>query len=266
MFCKNCGKEIGNNDVFCQHCGAEVNPSEVEANSNVTVSSAEGKKKGKFKIVIGVVVVVVIAIAALFILGNDEPQDIEIEAGDLAVVMNTDDEKQYYEDTLYVHGLLYRHPVDEGVYVLLQNENDENGVIFNYASVDEMLGDGSEVIVTGTLGYKEDNPSLTVLMATDIQVLNQEDRVYNVGTISELRGSSTEYVGKKVAVVGIVEMDIYDGGCWMWETSSDDSINLYGDIWEYPFETVAEWGAVTVIGTYGLDDYGGYITVEEVVE
>lgn len=93
MFCKNCGKEMKNEDAFCRECGAkaesndtaQANPIDAGAFQTAVASSGDTvavKKKSKVKwIVIGVFVVSIIIVIACAVGGSSDVIESNSETG-----------------------------------------------------------------------------------------------------------------------------------------------------------------------------------------
>lgn len=264
MYCENCGKEVLENERFCSSCGHKLitEAEDLADNNQKTTKAFKGKK---IKWVIGIVIAIIVVCIAFSAAGGGS-EEYEFEADELAEIINNDDAEQYYEKELHVHGVLYRHPAEEGLYALCKDTNDENGVLFTSESLDEELGDGSEMMVTGYLGTSAGAPSMTVLMDTEIEVVKKEERVYSVGIIEDLLDDSGRYIGKKVCVVGCV------GGVgdsiWMNDYSLDDgpAIRLTGEILNIPYDAVEDWESAIVTGTVKQYSTGEVVLEVESVE
>lgn len=264
MYCENCGKEILANERFCSNCGHKLIAEVGNSNDN-NQGTIKTFKRNKIKWIIGALIaVIVICIVFGVVVGGSK--EYEFEADELTAIINNNEAEQYYEDVLHVHGILYRHPTEEGLYALCKDGDYENGVLFTSESLDEELGDGSEVIVTGFLGTSERAPSMTVLIDTEIAVVKKAERVYPVGAIEDLLDDSGKYIDKKVCVVGCV------GGVgdsvWMNDYSLDDgpAIRLTGKIFNIPYDAVADWESAIVTGTVKQYNSGEVVLEVESVE
>lgn len=264
MFCEKCGKEVLKNERYCTNCGYKI-ITELEGANNNNQKIAEPLKKKKIKWIIGIIVAVIVICIAFGVTGGGT-EEYDFEANELAEVINSGEAEEYYEAVLHVHGILYRHPTEEGLYVLCKDADDENGIFFTSESLDEELGDGSEMIVTGYLGTSEKAPSMTVLIDTEIKVVKKAERVYSVGCIEDLLNDSDKYIGKKVCAVGCV------GGVgdsiWMNDYSLDDgpAIRLTGEILNIPYDAVEDWESAIVIGTVKQYSSGEVVLEVESVE
>lgn len=218
MKCRKCGAEMLDNDVYCGNCGSKLvddsqaaKPAiEMEPEGNKGEVRKKSKKKKVIKIIVGVVIVVFAALAILAYMGS-QPRDINMEAGELGKILYTDEEEQYYEDNMHIHGYFIRNTNADGKedYCLVDNVDDlENseGVIFTFdEGVNPELGNGSELIVNGKIGSIKDAPSTRVLMAESIEVVKKEERTYIFDSVAELLDVKKKYVDKKVSVYGIVD-------------------------------------------------------------
>lgn len=167
------------------------------------------RKKKIIFIILGVIVAAAILFVGICIFS--QPEDIDIEANKLGEILYTEEEEQYYEDLLHVHGYLVRDTDIDGVerYLLVSDlDNIENGdgIIFSYKDgVDKELGDYSELIVTGTIGHPKDAPSLRVLIAESIKVIKKTDRIYQIDSVKALLDFKDDLLDHKVIISGLVD-------------------------------------------------------------
>jgi len=63
MFCKNCGKEIKEDDVFCENCGAKVSKPLKTNDKNIT----KGRKINAWSIFIGIILIIFIGFVLFFV-------------------------------------------------------------------------------------------------------------------------------------------------------------------------------------------------------
>lgn len=251
MYCINCGSEIKDSDIFCAECGCRTNNSPIE---QVNVSAKKIKKKG---FLIGsAILVIVIGVVWMFAIGGTD--EFDLNAGELAQIMNTDEEEQYYDDILHVQGLVYSHPTEEDLYALVENEYDEEGVVFQYDSMPEDIGDGSEVIITGTLGYGKSSPSVTILLGEEIEVVNKVEPIYDIESVEDLYGAK-EYLNKKVCVTGFVNYDDINGPLVMYGNYSQIEVPLINTT----VDDLPEFEYLTVVGTVDTDEYGAIVIYVE---
>lgn len=264
MFCENCGKEVLENEKFCSNCGYKIITEIEEANNN-NQNVAKPLKKKKIKWIIGIVITVIIICIAFSVAGG-EPEEYEFEADELAEILNNGEADQYYGKELHVHGLFYRHPDDVRLYMLYGENTEAQEVLFTNKYVDEELGDGSEVIVTGFLGTSENWPSFTILTDAEIEVVKKAERIYSVGTVDELLDESDKYIGKKISVVGSVE-GIGDS-VWLrcYYTENNTQIRLAGDILNISYDSVENWNDALVTGVLNWDGDGEVVLEVESVE
>ena len=159
MKCKKCGAEIEAGDAFCGNCGEKAdteNTSSVEAGTYdevEIVDNTEKKPKKKIKLIIGIAIAAIVVIAAVALFAS-QPDEMDIEAGELAEVLLSEDEdaiKDYEGVTLHVHGYLNRDS-DKDYYLLYTNAKDDVGVMFTSKEpLDEEVGNESELVVTGEI-------------------------------------------------------------------------------------------------------------------
>lgn len=225
MKCEKCGHKVNNEDMYCQNCGNEIKKSEIhetEINANNVDKQANEKQvqfkkeektkdkqsKKKTKIIVGTIigfVIALIAIIAIFFM----PKDVEIEANELARLINSGEEDKYQADNLYVHGYLVRDTrenvtnEDKGYYTLVSDiENWENStdiLVFIYEKeLDDNLGTGSEVVIHGQL-RDSDTDSVGMLIAENIEIKRQVDPIY---TLDFEQLENTDYIDKQVKITG----------------------------------------------------------------
>ena len=64
MFCRNCGKEIKEQEKFCPYCGSKVDERVNEEKQSEMPKNNEKKKSVGKKAVVGIVILVVIVVGA----------------------------------------------------------------------------------------------------------------------------------------------------------------------------------------------------------
>ena len=124
MFCENCGKEIGDNDVFCPNCGKAIKEKKIMQEEKILTESdvksenpntePKKKKSGKAIVVLGIVaiVIVVIILAMKMFGGNSKAKEIVEKLKDSTMVSKTENGYEfaygdiwtlcYTEETMYV--------------------------------------------------------------------------------------------------------------------------------------------------------------------
>lgn len=232
IVCPNCGNELSEGDQFCDSCGAKQNDEDGEsaessdAVSNEAVSASNNlapavnatpkKKKG---IIIGAAIGVVAIVAVIVGIFLSQPSEYDFEAADLAALIYEDAEGTYnkYEGkTLNVHGYLYTvDERDDGSLYSDKNGNVEEMdidqvVLFSKSDAIKAdlsdVGNGSEIIVTGTLKSSGDDFELLTLESESVQIIKAEEKTYIVDSIQELLDNPENYMGKTVTVSGAVEV------------------------------------------------------------
>jgi len=266
MHCKKCGCELQQEDVFCAECGTKVEAIEVNSEPESKVSS----KKSPVKIIVAAVAIVIVAVAGILFMG-DKPEDINLEAKDLGAIIYTDEKEQYYQDNLHVHGYLINDPTNPDRYALYSSdpEDSEDGVVFVFGegvenTIGDSLGNGSELIVAGTLGHYSDSPSAAMLLAKSVEVVNKVEPIYNVGTVDELLANSGTYMNKMVCVVG--QLDGVSDSAWIWDTEQQNPVRLEGVTGDVLANNNIDWFSATVTGRFVLNDYGEMVIEVEKVE
>lgn len=269
MICKKCGNEILEGDLFCGNCGEKVEQGESSSVSSTSAEMSGTEKKSPVKlIIVGVVAIVLIAVGIIFL--GDKPEDIDMEAKALGEIIYTEEAEEYYEDNLHVHGYLVNDPTQEGRYALYsESPEDLESVVFIFAdgvenTIGESLGNGSELIVTGTLGYYSDAPSAAMLLAKDVEVINKVEPVYNVGSVDELLANRQEYKGKRVCIVGPI--DGVADSAWIWNFDQTKLVRLNGMTGSVAFDAVEDWSAAIVTGLFTVNEYGEDVINVETVE
>ena len=274
MKCKKCGTEIEAGDVFCGNCGEKIDiedTSSVEAGTYDGVETVEDKKdkpKRKTKLVIGIAITaaVVIALVAFFAL---QPKEMDIEAGELAKILLSEDEdviKEYEGVTLHVHGYLNRDS-DKDYYILYTNAKDDIGVMFTSKEpVDEEVGNESELVVTGKIAPMGEGSSLWILEAESIDIKKKAERIYDVESVSKLLKNSEKYLNKKVFVTGAVmvagsdDVTMVDVG----HEDKDKYIRLTGLSETKTAKVGSKYGMYMVIGTYYMEGSAPAVAVEKI--
>ena len=269
MKCKNCGKELNDNDIYCTSCGAKVD--------NLQIPSNNHKKEKKIiklcGIIVLIVVVVVLIIAGIMFL--TKPKDIEIEANDLADLIAEKQADKYYSDNLYVRGYLYRDPSktanEEGYFILVSDLNDVNDsgltdqmILFSYdKGLDEDLGTGSEITVQGNLRKDSDGNATQILIGEKIIVHKKVKFVKSFGSTTELIEQSENYLNKKVTVLG--KLFITNSfGAYISDEKLVDSIWLYKISNSELFETQQRGDWCIVTGKLIIDGSNLAIEVDSV--
>ncbi len=124
MFCENCGKEIGNNDVFCPNCGKAIKEKKIMQEEKILTESdvksenpntePKKKKSGKAIVVLGIVaIVIIVSIFAMKMFGgNSKAKEIVEKLKDSTMVSKTENGYEfaygdiwtlcYTEETMYV--------------------------------------------------------------------------------------------------------------------------------------------------------------------
>lgn len=274
MKCKKCGTEIEAGDVFCGNCGEKIDvedTSSVEAGTYDGVGTVDDKKdkpKRKTKLVIGIAIAaaVVIALVAFFAL---QPKEMDIEAGELAKILLSEDEdaiKEYEGVTLHVHGYLNRDS-NKDYYTLYTNAKDDTGVMFtSKESVDEEIGNESELVVTGRIAPMEEGSSLWILEAESIDIKKKAERIYDVESVSKLLKNSEKYLNKKVFVTGAVmvagsdDVTMVDVG----HEDEDKYVRLTGLSGAKTAKVGSKYGMYMVTGTYYMEGSAPAVDVEKI--
>lgn len=247
MKCIKCGAEISGNDIYCGNCGEKL-----AQEKNPQTTEKKPQKKKMFRIAVCAVILVIAAAAGILFFG--QPEEIELEAKDLGTIDDQETKDRYAGDILYVHGYLARS-LDDSYYVLYSDADSEEGIAFKVESgLDEELGDGSELIVKGTLGNEEDTPSLTFLFAEEIQVIEKVEPVYAVGFVEDLLADVLSYDNKKVSVMGM--LDQASGTCMLWDSYEENVVLLAGVTREEANAWVEDWSFCNVIGIFRLSSDG----------
>lgn len=245
MKCKKCGYEISENDRFCENCGAQIIKEELNQKTEEPMSKQNtkevnvGKKKKSIMKKVFAAVAVVTVILIMSVIYVVYPNDIKMEAEELAALLNnedTEDTAQYYFDNLYIHGYIVRRQNssdEEGYYALTSDINNLDNmdavIIFSYdKEIDSDLGTGSEVTIQGRLVDEgdEDIP-LEILHVENIEVHNKVEPVHIFTSTTDLIEESVEYLNKKVQVLGKLVITNMSGA-YITNERLVDSIWLYG--------------------------------------
>lgn len=250
MNCRKCGCELQENDMFCAECGEKAEPVDVEKPeeecSNVSKNEklpVASNKKTKVTVAVVIVVAIIAAGLAIFL-----PKTVEMEAGELGQIIYTDEIEGYYQDTLVVHGYLLR----DGDRTALYTDIDEEGVVFVYEEgLDESLGDGSELIVMGSIGYKKDAPSANLLLADSVEVVKATERTYHINSVADLLTSADEYFDREIIVTGIVNCSQETNYDLRDDADSNKVITLAVDLKDQ-----------SALQTYGLYNITGELSLE----
>ena len=124
MFCENCGKEIGDNDVFCPNCGKAIKEKKIMQEEKILTESdvksenpntePKKKKSGKAIVVLGIVaIVIIVSIFAMKMFGgHSKAKEIVEKLKDSTMVSKTENGYEfaygdiwtlcYTEETMYV--------------------------------------------------------------------------------------------------------------------------------------------------------------------
>ena len=124
MFCENCGKEIGDNDVFCPNCGKAIKEKKIMQEEKILTESdvksenpntePKKKKSGKAIVVLGIVaIVIIVSVFAMKMFGgNSKAKEIVEKLKDSTMVSKTENGYEfaygdiwtlcYTEETMYV--------------------------------------------------------------------------------------------------------------------------------------------------------------------
>jgi len=124
VFCENCGKEIGDNDVFCPNCGKAIKEKKIMQEEKILTESdvksenpntePKKKKSGKAIVVLGIVaIVIIVSIFAMKMFGgNSKAKEIVEKLKDSTMVSKTENGYEfaygdiwtlcYTEETMYV--------------------------------------------------------------------------------------------------------------------------------------------------------------------
>lgn len=273
MKCKKCGAEIEAGDAFCGNCGEKAdteNTSSVEAGTYdevETVDNTEKKPKKKTKLIIGIAIAAIVVIAAVALFAS-QPDEMDIEAGELAEVLLSEDEdaiKDYEGVTLHVHGYLNRDS-DKDYYLLYTNAKDDVGVMFTSKEpLDEEVGNESELVVTGEIVPMEEGSSLWVLEAETIDVRKQAERIYSVESVSRLLKNSEKYLNKKVMLSGAVLVAGSDAAMVdVGHEYEDKYVRLIGLSETKTAKVGSKYGMYMVTGTYYMEGSDPAVDVEKI--
>lgn len=151
MYCKNCGKEVFDSDVFCAECGAQVG--EISANEEKNIQEEELNNNKKRRLIIGTIaaiVVVAVALILIFTMGNDdEKQSIETMQTQAVTESEENDDSGYYSP--------------EYVYV---------GEITDYMYASDIIDEYIEI--EGTIGYISKGMQATPNRTLDMYLRDDE--------------------------------------------------------------------------------------------
>lgn len=286
MICKKCGCEIKDEDaVYCPNCGEKVikqnNVAQEEAmkrNGNYERAdfnkTTRKKTTVKNKILIVVTIVIIAVIAVQFLKQSNKP--IKVEASSLSKDISDDSTAKYKNKTLEVHGYLIRNAQQldnpNYYYILVSDLNNydfediDSEVIFSVdGGLDKSLGTGSELTITGKMQLKDDNhvsDMIIVASTDDIEIKKSVEPIVNVGDIDDLIDNSSNYIGKKITVTGVVATDSED----MMICNSDYSVGvILNGISEKEIYTKADLNTwVIVTGTFNIKGQSLIIKVDDI--
>lgn len=274
MKCEKCGHKVNNEDMYCQNCGNEIKKSEIhetEINANnvdkqVNKKQVQPKKeetkdkqsKKKTKIILGTIIGIIIALIAIIGIFS-MPKDVEIEANELARLINSGEEDKYQDDNLYVHGYLVRDTrenitnEDKGYYTLVSDidnwENSTNILVFIYEKkLDENLGTGSEVVIHGQL-RDSDTDSMGMVIANDIEIKKKVDPIY---TLDFGQLANNKYIDKQIKISGRM-IDLLGQGHFLSDEELNYAVELKG-LTDFEFASYFKNGSyATITGTLTKD-------------
>jgi len=259
--CKKCGQELLDGDVFCGSCGCKVEPEQSESKNimDENKEKSSGKKK-TLPIILGIIAIVVILV---FVVIGMQPKDLHMEASTLGDILNTKEEEAYYGDTLFVHGFLLRDSEKPNVFMLHSSSSDDEKKIevLYEAGLDESLGDRSEIIVKGQIGYLNDEPDVSLLLGEEIEVVKAEERVHSFIDVDDLFANADNCVESKVSVTGYVET-----GGWFGPYMMNASFTRDIALWNLTEEQQSEMNMklCTVVGVFDYIEGDPYIQVESI--
>lgn len=274
MKCEKCGHKVNNEDKYCQKCGNEIKKSEIhekeinannvdkQTNENQVQPKKEETKdkqsKKKTKIILGTIIGVIIALIAIIGIFS-MPKDVEIEANELARLINSGEEDKYQNDNLYIHGYLVRDTrenitnEDKGYYTLVSDidnwENSTNILVFIYEKkLDENLGTGSEVVIHGQL-RDSDTDSMGMVIANDIEIKKKVDSIY---TLDFEKIENNKYIDKQIKISGRM-IDLLGQGHFLSDEELNHAVELKG-LTEFEFASYFKNGSyATITGTLTKD-------------
>lgn len=248
MYCQKCGNGISEGDMFCQKCGWKVEGDKIEEGIGLSgieneknqkpeeeiIDSIKTKKnRKKTKILFGVSVGIIVSLIAVFGIFF-MPKDTDIEAGDLAKLINNGEADKYYSDNLYVHGYLVRDTREmstnekENYYILVSNienwEESTDSLVFVYEEgLEDNLGTGTELIVQGHL-KDNSNDSVNMLIGEDVEIKKIVDPIY---TLDFEQLKNTEYIDKQINITGRM-IDLLGQGHFLADEELNNSVALKG--------------------------------------
>lgn len=279
MKCPKCGTIVSENDKFCEECGAALQHTEIEINeeekmleeeqnSILASSTTKTTKRKKNGITIGIVICVGVILLATSITSIFYPSEKNFEATELAAMIDADTEGTYnkYEgDTLYVHGYLYSD--DEADYCALYSDKsidlDNAGLdeVLLFSPADEVadklneIGNGSEITITGVLEPMTKDMTLLALDAQEVEIIEAEEKIYHVNSVSELLENAEQYINQNVMIDGYVDRASSDVIFMTDNGSLSESCLLIKNVEEvYPgFLLNAPYGIYHATGKFYLD-------------
>lgn len=287
MKCPKCGAEVSEKDKFCEECGTALQSKETEPKA-VTESNGcsetksisdksvdtkrviepkntvKSKKKG---IMIGVICAAVVLIVGV-VIATFGSSEYNFEAKELAEMIAADTEATYnkYEgDTLHVHGYFYSDGLSDHWALYSDKDADLENVgledIVLFSPTDEVtgklneIGNGSEITITGTLSSLDQDMTMLVLDAQTVEILNAEERTYNVDSVAELLENADQYINQTVTVAGLVDRSSADVIFMTDNGSASESYVLMKNVESvYPnFLLNAPYGVYNATGKFYLD-------------
>lgn len=257
MVCPKCGKKVEEDDIFCQNCGYKIKKKEID---ETKLKDKRIRKKSIGIILFCLIIVITIIIGLIYL--EMQPKNIEMEADELAELIDNGESAQYYGDNIKVHGFLYRSNSDDEysrkIYSLYSQDNPNYQLTF---SVDEPIaddvGNGSEIIITGRLGELSSS-GIEILIVNDIDIQKKIENI-TLLEISELYDNIDDYLNKKVKVIGQIVIT-NTNGAYISDEKLVKSIWIYGksNAELYDIQKNGPWciteGTIKVVdGNYVID-------------
>lgn len=161
MFCENCGKEIGDNDVFCPNCGKAIKEKKIMQEEKILTESdmksekpntePKKKKSGKAIVVLGIVaIVIIVSIFAMKMFGgNSKAKEIVEKLKTSTTVTKTEDGYEFKYDDMWT----LRYTEDSAVAILSET------IISEYF---EEVWEIGELGDDGTVRYNLENENMNV--------------------------------------------------------------------------------------------------------
>ena len=272
--CNNCGYECDDNDVYCEQCGNKL----TQTNESTSIKKQSKSKK----ILITISIVIVVFIGFMLILGSTS-QDIEMNANDLAEILNSEDKiSEYKGDTLHVDGYFlnfkerqyfddeldlnsfYNNDAYENMYAIYLDENSDNFAFFIYEDgIEDDVGSGSKITLTGKIEEVGDTKT-PVLMVEDIEVKDKKEPIYMIDSIKYILDNKDELMNKKISVTGTMRFG--ESLVFLEDTYSQEDYPepIVLDMnYETAYYSLGEGTTVTITGKVKEDSTGIYIAVDE---